>query len=214
MNPILRFGRLVLFAFLLSLLVSCAYQLRRASVRLGGLSQGQGHTRIYVPIVDNLSSEVGPELILTSALRESLAAIPNVVLVQKPEQADYLLLSRIRNWGRSVVGKTAQATAGDQAVGGLIEGQVSAADIQVFLEAEFELLENLSEASADGVRVQKTLWVRNLSDRRNFEALQRFDEVSGSSAAPHVNRSREELQLRKVAQSIARQVLDQVAQDF
>lgn len=203
-----------LLAFL-CMLSACSYSLRRGSLGLGGLnSRDSKTTRIYVPIVDNLSAEVGPEFVLTSALRETLASVPNLDVVQSPEQADYLLLGRIRSWGRSVVGTATQASAADQGLGGLIEGQVSAADIQVFLNAEFELLENLPESSSTGVRVQKSLWVRKLSDQRNFEAYQRFDELAGSSSAPHINRSREELQLRKVSQSLARKVLDQVAQDF
>ena len=193
---------------------SCAYKLQKGSLSLNKLDAVNSITKIHVPIVDNLSAEAGPEMVLTSALRESLASVSNVELVPSSTEADYLLLVRIKNWGRLVVGNTRQARSKDQAIGGLIEGQVSAADIQVFMDIEVELLENLKKSSTIETQVQKSIWIRNLSEERNFEAFRRFDEVSGSSSAFNINRSREELQLRNVSQSLARQVLDQVAQDF
>lgn len=205
----------IILSLLILAISACSYHIQKGSGGLGDLAKTQGgKARIYVPISDNLSSEAGPEMMLTSSLREVLSTLPDVILVQNPDQADYFLLTRITDWGRFATGTSKIASAEDQAMGGLIQGQSSAADIKVFLNADFELLENLQTASSSNQKIQKSLWVRQLSEERSFEAFRRFDELSGSSSAPQIHRSREELQLRKITQSLARQVLDQVTQDF
>jgi hypothetical protein len=194
---------------------SCAYQLSRGGV--GGLSssgEGVESARVYVPVVDNMSAEAGPELPLTNALREALSSVRGLDIVNSPEEARFVLLGRIKNWGRSVAGSSSLGTLETEQAGGLLRNQYSAAEISVFMVTEFELVERLEEASTGSSQIQKTLWRRSLSEARVYEASRRFDEASGSSSAPHINRSREAMQLRRISESLARQIIDQVSQDF
>jgi hypothetical protein len=195
------------------LLGSCAYRLQRGGLGLTGLGEGVATARVFVPVVDNVSTEVGPEGVLTGAVREALATLHGLEVVNHESQAQFILLGRIRDWGRYMAAPTGRATQEDEDRGGLIRNQTSASDIRVFLNTEFELLEVMPTSTAQ-VPLRRSLWSRNYRSEANYEAFARFDEASGSSSAPHVNRSRERLQLRQMSERIARQIIDQVSQDF
>lgn len=195
----------------LILVSSCAYQLRR-----GSLSRGVGEiegSRIFVPIVDNMSSEVGPESVLTGALREAMSTLDGLEVVNSESEARFILEGRVKEWGRRLATPSPLASAEDEARGGLIRNQTSAADIKVYMNVDFELLEVMASSHGE-VPVRRSLWKRKFSSERKFEAYNRFDELAGSSSAPHINRSRERLALTEMSETIARQIIDQVSQDF
>jgi hypothetical protein len=192
-------------------LSSCAYKLRR-----GGLTRGVGdidNASIFVPVIDNLSTEVGPEAVLTGSVREAMATLQGVDVVNSQKQARFVLRGRIKRWGRNFGTPTTASSAAAEAAGGLIENQTSAADIKVSLVADFELLELVSPGTNE-MPILRNVWKREFRSEGSFEAYNRFDERSGSSSAPFINRSRENLQLRKLSDNIARQIIDQVSQDF
>jgi len=190
---------------------SCAYRLRR-----GSLSKGVGdveNARVFVPIIDNMTAEVGPEAVLTGAVREAMSTLRGIEVVNEEQRARFMLLGRVREWGRRSAAASRSATVVEQDRGGLIEKQTTAADIRVFLVVEFELSEIIPSGTSQ-TSVKRNLWKRQFKSDASFDAYAYHDELAGSSSAPHINRSREDLQLRQMADGIARQIIDQVSQDF
>lgn len=190
---------------------ACSYSLRRGDqplTKLDGQSLATGVQSIYIPMIENLSTTVAPESVLTEALREVFATQPGLKVVSSESEAEYILLGRVRQYGTSFATATSPSSAAAQKAGGLVEGQVTAADIKVYMWADFELLENTS------AKLRRSLWTKGIQEEAAFEAYNRQDELSGASSAPHVNRSREYLQLRKISRTVARKILDQVSQDF
>ncbi len=205
---IIKFGLLALIG-----VSGCAYKLQKGGLGLSGLGEGVETAHVFVPVIDNLSTEVGPEAVLTGAVREALATLRGLEVVNDSSRARFILLGRVRDWGRYTAGTTGASSQDAEDRGGLIRNQTSAANIKVFLDTEFELLEVLAgEPSA--IPLRRSLWTRQFRTEANYEAYTLFDEASGSSSAPHINRSRERLQLRKMSERIARQIIDQVSQDF
>lgn len=212
MRPTKTFLSAVVLGIGLMQMAACAYQLRRGSLGLGGLGEGVESARVFVPIVDNMGTEVGPESVLTGAVRESLATLQGLDVVNSEGKANFILLGRVKDWGRSVVSNSSLSTAAAENRGGMIRNQFSAADIKVYMVADFELLE--VRASSGDLPVRRRLWTRQFRTEGNYEASALFDEFSGSSSAPHINQSRERLQLRRISETMARQIIDQVSQDF
>lgn len=205
-----------LFLFLSCLLtvslISCGYSNRRADVSLG--AQSTQAQRIFVPVVDNLTTRPGLEAILTSSLREALASLRGVEVVDRPESANFFLLGSLVKYERkygisSVVGSPTTAAAG-----GLSQDQITAAEINVSLTLEVKLLEKTDPAAMAINPLRKLLWVRSFTQGATFETARRFTEAEGSSSSVHINDSRETLQTQILARGISRQVLDQVVQDF
>ncbi|NCN40465.1 hypothetical protein GW916_04380 [bacterium] len=201
---ILSFGA-VLF------LSACSYSLRKGDqplAKLDGKAAASGIQSIYIPVIENLSSTVAPESVLTEALREVFSTQPGLKVVSDESKAEYVLLGRVSHYGTRFFNPTSPSSRAAEDAGGLVENQVTAADIKVYLQADFELLEN---TSAD---MRRSLWSKGIQEETSFEAFNRQNELLGSSSAPHINRSREYLQLRKMSRNMARKILDQVSQDF
>lgn len=201
----------ILWAILL-LIAGCSYSLRRGDrplVKLGGgTAPSSGIQRIYIPMVENITTQVASEDVLTEALREVFSTQPGLEIVNSEKNANFILLGRVQEYGTKFFSPTSPSSANSESLGGLVEGQVTAADIKVFMTADFELLENVSET------LRRSLWSKSLRGEASFEAYNRFDEASGATSAPHINRSRSLLQLRKVSKVMAQKILDQVSQDF
>ncbi|MEO5668326.1 MAG: hypothetical protein ABIR96_09725 [Bdellovibrionota bacterium] len=166
-----------------------------------------------MPIVDNLTSEAGPEAVLTGAIREAMSTLNGLEVVNSESEARFVLQGHVKEWGRRLGTPSPLATQEEENRGGLIRNQTSVADIKVFLTADFELFEKIPSDNAQ-IPVRRSLWKRQFRAESNYEAYNRFDELAGSSSAPHINRSRERLQLGKMSDSMALQIIDQVSQDF
>lgn len=197
------------------LLPSCGYQLRKGDkplAALGSLDIKDRAQRVYVPLVENMSTQVGPEAVLTNALREEFSIQPGLKVVNSVVEADYILVGKVLNFGSRYKSSTSRASQTSENRGGLARGQVTAADIEVFLNASFSLMERVY--SEKGQLLQRQLWVKAVEEEMSIEAFNRFAEAEGASSAPQINRSRVQLQLRNLSEIVARKVLDQVTQDF
>lgn len=209
-----RFMRIVGLLILATVLSACGYQLRKGDKPLAALGSApleDRPQRIYVPVVENMTTRVGPESVLTNAIREELAIQPGIQVVNSEQSADFVLVGQVSSFGSRFKSSTSQASATQEANGGMVQGQVTAADIEVFLGANFRLLEHVND---QGQMLRRLLWVKGVEEELSIEAYNRFSEASGSSSAPHINRSREQLQLRNLSEIVARKVLDQVTQSF
>ncbi len=193
-------------------LSSCSYKLRRgdkALLNLAGKSgNSTGKQTIYIPVIENLATTVAPEAVLTEAMREVFSTQPGLKVVGREADADYILLGKVSQYGSRFFNPTSPSTADASSRGGMLQNQVTAADIKVYMVADFEMLENTSKD------LRRSLWTKNLKEETSFEASSRYDELSGASSAAHINRSREMLQLQKISRDMARKILDQVSQDF
>lgn len=201
--------------FFLSSLSSCGYQLRRGDkplAALGSLNIQDRAQRVYVPLVENMTTQVGPEAVLTNAVREVFSIQPGLRVVNSESEADYVLVGRVLDYGSRYKSSTSQASQTSEQKGGLASGQVTAADIEVYLAASFSMMERVYDGQ--GQLLQRQLWVKAVEEELSIEAFNRFAEAEGASSGPQINRSRERLQLRNLSGIIARRVLDQVTQDF
>ncbi len=194
----------------LLVLSACGYSPRRKDVVLGNKQNRQS---LFVPIVDNITTRGGIEAIVTNALRENLASIRGVELVDNPEEASYLLLGTIRSFSRRSGVSSVTGSPTSAAQGGLAQDQITAAEIHLELVVQMKLVEKVTSADA-ATPLRKLIWDRPFSESANFETSRRFTEATGSSSTVHINDSRELIQVRILSQKIAQKIFDQVVQDF
>jgi len=200
----------VIKLIILFILTGCGYTLQRGEVSLGGVSAGSEKAqKIFIPVVDNMSVRAGPEVPLTTALRETLSAAPGVDVVDDPSKADFILLGSIVLYDR-LPGPTTFV---------ITNGQRIAGDIRIKLMVKMKLLEIVDRDNSKSTTPRKIVWDRDFSTESLIESSRRqlaegssFD--AGSSSAVWINDAREKLQLRSLSQTLARQVVDQVVQDF
>jgi hypothetical protein len=193
-------------------LSACGYASRKGEVVLGGTTK-PGPQKLFIPIVDNLTVRTGFEVTLTNALRKSLSTVRGLELVESSDSADYFLLGTLtkhRLEARSAI----LGTNLTQGRGGIAENQSTAADLSLTLDLRVQLVERSAEGS-----FRRELWTRDFSRSAVVEASTRHDVglnslSSASYSAPHINASREEIQVRLLSEQLAQLVLDQVVQDF
>lgn len=195
-----------------SALAGCGYNVKPTEFSLGSVSASEAKQvqRIYIPVIDNLTTRTGAEGTITNALRESLAAVKGAEVVLREDEADYLLLAKLRDYSRGNAG--GRARTGDfpsQQRGELADKRETSWDVNVALSLEVELLERIPQSEN-----RRRLWTRTFTQSGNYEASTRFSERDGSSSASHIHRSREQVQLKTFADGFARQIVDQVVQDF
>jgi hypothetical protein len=194
---------------------SCGYQLRRDESATTSLPRvGDRAATVFVPVVDNLTPRTGIESDLTTALRETLARLPGVEVIQSESNADYLLLARVTQFERSPGPTPVAGTGTTQAGGGLLSGLSTAADIRVKLGAEIRLVHQETAQSP-----RRVLWTRSYASDQLLSASRRQysdidDTLGASSSAYYINESRERFSYRGLTQSLANQIVDQVAQGF
>jgi len=196
-------------------LTACGYSNRKRVTPIATLSNDEersetvkpGPSRIYIPVIDNLSTKVGVESILTNALRERMSGQPGIELVARPEDAEFILLGALTSYGRKHGIETATGVSETEASGGLRGGSVLAKTIRLSLMMNVRLLQ-------PGDKIRRELWVRDFLQEATFETSLRFTEAEGSSSAPYINDSRELLQVKRIGEAFAGQVVDQVTQDF
>ncbi len=198
---------------------ACGYAPRRQEFRLGklGAPEGRETWRVFVPVVDNSTAETGFEPVVTSALRRVLAGIRGLTLVNDAESADLLLLGHVQSLGRSRGEWTVPGNPSTELRGGLARGKFTAANVVVSMKMEASLFRKVPGQT----EAKEKLWTRTFTGGGRYEASTRFYESGaldpksgGSSSAPFVNRSREEILLQIISQDLANGVVDQVVQDF
>jgi hypothetical protein len=198
--------------FLLGLCLGCSYQLRKDNYRLGGVEK-QGSQKVFIPIVDNLTVKTGFEGVLTSAVRKAMAKVSGVELVSSPQDANFYLLGSVLSYELNT-NSTRQGTAESASLGGLADRQSSALDLKLKMKVRFQLVERV-----DNSGTKKEIWSRIFATDGTFEASPRLnvsgnDLQAGAEFAPHINDSRELIQVKILSEAIASRVLDQVTQDF
>ncbi len=191
------------------MMVGCAYRVARQDLPLISADQEKAsHYRVFVPVFDNMTTRSAPsESQITEAFRMRWARLPNITLVDRAEDADFILAGRIRLWQLLGGQDLFTGTSGTESLGGLSPLQSSVATLVVSLEVEVELLRRLDGA-------HKIEWTRKLSANSSFEAYSRLDEASGSSSAPMIHDSRERLAVRRLAEDLAIRSIDALRETF
>jgi hypothetical protein len=203
--------KLPIFVLVLAGLASCGYSFHRSEASLGGPKGEAGVPQtLFIPVTDNLATKTGVEGLLTSALRETLASIEGLTLVNRAEDARFVMLTSITKYQRRSKYDTNTGTAETQARGGLIKGISTASDIEVLLAIDVRLVENVDPRG----QLRRAVWKKNFSRNRTFEAFNRFEEAEGAASAVQINESRELLQVQKISVDLAQKVKDQLEQDF
>lgn len=195
-----------------TLMAGCGYNVKPTEFSLGSVSANEHKQvqRIYIPVIDNLTTRTGAEGTITNALRESLAAVKGAEVVIREDEADFLLLAKLRDYSRGNAGGRARTgDYGSEHRGELSNTRESSWDINLTLSLEVELLERIPQSES-----RRRLWTRTFTQSGNYEASPRFSERDGSSSVSHIHRSREQVQLKTFAEGFARQIVDQVVQDF
>jgi len=214
----MRVGYLV---FLLSCLSACGYTLRRGEQGLGGVSSGQGVSRLFIPLVENTTVHTGFEAEVTSSLREVLAQSIGVRVVDHSDNADFFLLASIYDYSRMRGPEWITGSPVSQQNNGLMAGALVARDLELSLAMTIKLVENPRKTG-----LQRLVWIKDFRGSARYPASRRFTHVDqafvpethlmelGAASAMHINLSRERIQLQSLARTLARQVVDQVVQDF
>ena len=204
--------------FLLMSQTQCSYSLRRNQINFSQIRTFEDRdTRAFIPIPENFTTRLGPEIALVQALRERFTGIKGIDVVDSPEEADFFLIGRLRNYeqvqGASPLLGTPQSAAG----GGLGSGQVFSSTFAVSWVVDIEVVEVVHPGNVNSPK--RTLWIRQFRKESSFPASQRTYVSggrldSGSSSATHINEAREKLLWDTMADELTTQILDQVAQDF
>lgn len=196
---------------LLAGLLSCGYRVKRDEASLAGMAgtNKEGPQRVFVPVVDNITLRTGVEGQMTNALRETLAAMKGLEIVGSEREADFLVIGTINTYTREA-GTPIAGTLDSERTGGLVTSQNTAADIRVTLGLEARLLQRLHDGSGG----RRLVWSRSFLQSAAYESSRRFTERQGSSSLSHINQSREMMQVKSLANSLAQQIVDQVVQDF
>lgn len=163
--------------------------------------------RVFIPVVDNRTTRPGLEALVTNALRERISSVAGVRLVDRPEDANFLLLGTLISYGRKFGVSSVTGTAGTASQGGLASNQSTAAEIRIEMGLQVKLVEKVED-------LRKVVWTRSFNQGATFETSRRFSEKEGSTSAAQINDSRESIQIGLLAKGLARLVLDQVEQGF
>ena len=196
--------------FVLSLiLVACSYTTRRDDISLNGKPTKGEKQRLFIPVIDNLTTRTSNEGEITGILRKNLAAISGIEIVNSAEDAQFLMLGTIKKLetmrGNGLSGA---GNPDSEASGGLAANQRTEADIIVTLTLQVRLMERLN---AD---LNRQIWIRDFTGSATYTASPRLQESTGSSSAPYINDSRERIQIRSLADSLSKSIIDQAAQNF
>ncbi len=201
--------------FILSLLLlSCSYTNRRQGVNLQHSQRVGGPQRVFIPVLDNRSSKPGMEVHFTSALRNALADLKGLKVTDRADEADFLLLGSVQSYERTRGGGVRTGDAVTAAAGEISAGQNVATDIRLRMNIEMRFLEKIYPDLKNPAELRRTLWTKEFDVDNTFEASSLYSEARGSSSAPNINEARETLQIQTMAENLARQVVDQVMQNF
>ena len=207
---------ILIHALLLFGVGDCAYSFRRGDVALGGVKDsGNAPQTIFVPVVDNLTTRTGMETAITSALRDTLASVRGLEVVNDADHAQFLLLTSIQKYTLEHGSYVVTGNARTQSLGGLADGDGTAKDLLLTIEMKVNLLEQTDRKRG----LRRVIWSKIFSKSGGFDSAQRFystgmDLDSGSATAPLINDSREKFQVKLLSDAMAKQVVDQVIQDF
>lgn len=192
----------------LMVLTGCGYSLRQPESALPGDAPGEP-AKVYIPVVDNLTTVTGMEPVFTSTLRESMAGLKGVKVVGDSSTANYILLATITDYSRASVDKGEQTGSNKSAAdGGLLNRETTTSDIRLRVQMNARFLK------VEPNHLRKVMWDRSFKQEGNFTASRRILEKEGASSAPHINRSREQIQAKIYADAFAQKVVDQIVQDF
>ena len=209
------FKRLTFLLALLSFLAACGYTNRRKDVLLGASTQrSESPQKIFVPVVDNLTTRPGIEATITNALRDTLSTIKGVQIVNSESEAEFLLLASVFSYEKKKGGSYTTGSEATALAKGLAKDESMAMDINVSMQFSVKFLQKIPNPKQADNEILRQVWVRDFAQQATFEAAQLFEEARGASTAPHINESREILQHRIIAENLAKQVIDQVVQDF
>ena len=205
------FSRL-LCGFLLWGLAGCGYVVKPSEFLLGGSPDGERPLaqKIFIPVIDNTTTRTGVEISITNALRETLAGVRGAQVVTREQDANFLLLATLKEYSRGNAGTV--LLSGDkasQARGGLFDGGGTARDIRVRWVLDVQLLERVSPEA------RRRVWAKTFVQEGTYNTVaSRFREDQGSSSLSQIHAARESVRLKSFSEGFARQVLDQVVQDF
>ena len=199
------------FVLLVGLLTACGYSIRQPEFTLSGLP---GETpdvyRIYIPVLDNVTSRTGVEIAFTNALRETLSAVKGIYIVTREEDADFYLLGTVTDFERGAGPDTRLGTRDSERLGGLAEGRLTATNLTVKIGLRFKLLQKVPQDA----KLRRELWSKTLLPAATYAVSDRTTEGSGASSNPSINLSRESVEIKIMADTVAQQVVDQVVQSF
>jgi hypothetical protein len=182
--------------------------MRRDEVRLG--EEARDEQRVFIPVVDNFTNRTGVEAVLTSAIRETLSSIRKVEVVQEATQADFKLLVTLVEYSTGHGPNPRRGDSTSAQMGGIGDKQSIAADVSVRLKISARLFERLK----DNPDLYRVLWNREFEKVDTYEASDRTTDETGSSSAPHINASREMIQVKLMSYALSQQILDQISQRF
>lgn len=218
----MRFPSFYCFYLALFVVSACGYGMRRQEFGLHAKGDDGRVPRLFVPVVDNRTTRTGFEPTVTNSFRNALNGVSGVTMARDENEADYILLTTVTTYDTSPESLVA-GNAATQIAGGLRSNLLSASTIRLNVEVQAKLVE---KAPGSGM-ARRVLWDRVFQQAGVYEASNRYFESAslppkigaprsqgGSSSSPNINDSRENLQLKALADKMAQQLVDQVVEDF
>ncbi|MBS1985249.1 MAG: hypothetical protein JST16_13850 [Bdellovibrionales bacterium] len=207
----MRLARLILILSV-SGLAACGYTVKQDQLSLGPVAADKKDAvqKVYIPVVDNLTTRTGMEGTLTNSLREALAGAQGIQVVADESQADFFLLGTLTKYVRAFGPNPTTGNIGTEQGGGLMANESTSKNINVTLVMDVRLVQRVKESD----KLRRLLWNRTFSQGGTYDASLRFTEREGASSVANINNSREQIQVKALADTLAQQVVDQATQDF
>lgn len=195
-------------------MTGCAYRFAGSQAEIPGVSASvQTPYRIFIPVADNLSANMGMEAELPAALTRTISGLSNVEVVSSEDAANLILAPRVVRLNRGRGLGTLQGTSVTSDAGGLAIGAVTAAEFKVEAMVQIELMERQPVLGPTGKPWHK-LWTQSFETQGSYSSSLRLIPSRGSSSSTIINHSRERLLLRSLSEDVARRVRDQIFQGF
>lgn len=203
------FSKTMLFSGVVSclILLSCGYSMKRQDAAVVMGKEGEIIT-VFIPVVDNVTTRTGPENIVTQALREEMASLNGMRVVNSEDEAEFLLLGKITGLSTKSSPDLFRGSTATEAQGGLRDQEVTAKSMIVDLNLEIKFMEKTKNSL-------KQVWVKNFKASEGYPVSRdRYTRQRGASSAAYISESRELIQLKLMSEELASQVFEQVSLNF
>ena len=151
-------------------------------------SQASEQVRVFVPMPDNMSQEIGVSPILHQVLIDSLKRIKGLRVVMTSKNADVILKASLVNYQNTYSKNQGLniGTATSQAAGGLMKNLGAVKFVSIVYGLKFAVEQDL-----------KALHTQGFTSQFTFESSRRYTEAVGASSVANINHVRERLYFKK-----------------
>ena len=176
---------------------SCAYH-------VGDARTSEEELRVYIPVFENRTARPVDLNLLTGSLRENLAGVKGVTVVNAAADSNLIIRGRITGYDKTWGPSAFKGTGTTESAGGLRTDYLSAESVNLTLVIN---LEKISPESG-------TMWKGDFVESDLYQLSGNLAASDGALASAQIHSSREELLIGKLANRIFRRARAQLVDDF